>query len=134
MSNQHCPVRKKPRRCAHVVRGLCWACYKEQKAAALFGVTVTLAMCQHCGQLKAIRPRTLCWRCYADKDIRQRYPAHVRQPDATPKLDKLPLLPLLEHYPDHTRLPRCRHGRRDGECAACEQEQRAGLVFAEDCC
>ena len=123
-------MRKPPRRCAHVVRGQCWACYRARKAAALFGVPVTLVLCQHCERKKAIRPRTLCWRCYADKAIRALYPAHARQPDATPKLDKLPLLPLLDHYPDHTILPRCRHGLHDGTCAACEQEQRAGLVFA----
>jgi len=112
--------------------GMCWACFREQEAAALFGAA--LVMCQHCGRLPAIRPRQMCWRCYADRDIRARYPAHARQPDATPKLDKLPLLPVLDHYPDHARLPRCRHGLADGTCAACEQEQRAGLVFADDCC
>ena len=42
------------------------------------------------------------------------------------------LLPILDHYPDHSILPRCRHGLADGTCAACEKTQRAGLVFADD--
>jgi hypothetical protein len=30
--------------------------------------------CQHCGQRKATRPRTLCWPCYYDRTIREQYP------------------------------------------------------------
>src|SRR5262245_46982640 len=106
--------RKKPRRCAHVRRGQCWACYKaEQQAAALFGVEVLL--CQHCGQNPVNRSRGLCWHCYRHEDIRKCYPAFVRG-SATPKLDKLPLLPVLAVYPDHSRCERCPHGHRDGEC------------------
>jgi len=111
--------------------GLCGACHREQRAAALFGAA--LVMCRHCGQRPPNRPRQLCWPCYKEPAIRALYPAFAHQHShAAPKLDKLPLLPVLEHYPDHTRLPRCPHGLVDGLCAACEQEQRAGLVFSED--
>jgi len=128
-----CPCCSRPmRRNLRSRGGLCWRCHCERRAVLLFDVPRVL--CQHCGQLLAIRPRQLCWRCYADRAIRARYPAHVGKVDATPKLDKLPLLPILEHYPNHAILARCRHGLHDGTCPACEKMQRAGLVFTDDCC
>jgi len=128
MSNHHCRRCQKPLRRCLIHRGsLCWACCREQRAAAVFGAA--LAPCRHCGQRPPSRSRGLCWRCYADFTIRTLYPAYVKGHSA-PKLDKLPLLPMLTVYPDHARRVRCPHGRRDGECPECEKKQRreAGIV------
>src|SRR5215469_12639185 len=94
-------------------------------------IVETRQECRHCQQRRYPRPRGLCYDCYKNPEIRNRYPTAIDNYQA--KLDKIPLLPKLDHYwNSHAKtLCSCEQGW-DGECPQCERTQRAKMVFVEE--
>lgn len=85
-------------------------------------------LCQHCRHRLSYRPGRLCRACHSDRATRSLYLTSLAiQPPPRPFL-----LPLAR-YPDKSKLPRCPHGRRDGECPDCERAQRATVERTVPC-
>lgn len=108
-------------------RGLCRDCYRDPSIKEQYGGRQAVkkvnvpAPCLYCQRVKLLRSG-LCSVCYRDPQARVIYP---RQPLQVER----PVLPKFGWY---SLQPRCCHDMREGECPACEREQRAALATREE--